>query len=94
MKKGERQIIAERISSTVRVLELLGLNYTVSEPKNKRKKGNRSPRVIYADVGDAHSLKVYNSTAGDTWANESDGTAISEVKNIEDLYNYLLKRMA
>jgi len=46
MNKGQRQIIAEKVASTVRVLELLAFNYEVSAPKNKREKGNRSPRVI------------------------------------------------
>jgi hypothetical protein len=89
MNKGQRQIIAEKVASTVRVLELLAFNYEVSAPKNKREKGNRSPRVIYVDVGKSQRLKVYNSVGGNTWANEPNGNPIPEAKSIESLYNYL-----
>ena len=89
MNKAQRQVIAEKISSTVRVLELLGFDYQVSDPKNKREKGNKSPRVIYVDVGERHPLRIYNGTNGSTWANEPNGNAIPDVKSIEDLYNYL-----
>lgn len=89
MNKGQRQIIAEKVSSTVRVLELLGFEYEVSAPKNKREKGNKSPRVIYVDVGEEHPLRIYNSVSGHTWANLPDGKPIAQIKNIEDLYNYL-----
>lgn len=91
MNRGERQVIAEKISSTVRVLELLGFEYEVSAPRNERKKGNRSPRVVYVDLGDG-SMRVYNSVAGYTWANAPDGSPISEVKSAEDLYAYLSRR--
>lgn len=70
MNNGQRQVIAEKISSTVRVLELLGFDYKVSAPKNKREKGNRSPRVIYVNVGKSQPFRIYNSTTGNTWANE------------------------
>jgi hypothetical protein len=66
MNNGQRQIIAEKISSTVRVLELLGFDYKVSAPRNKRGKGNTSPRVIHVNVGKSLSLRVYNSTEGNT----------------------------
>jgi hypothetical protein len=89
MNKAQRQIIAEKISSTVRVLELLEFDYEVSAPKNKREKGNKSPRVVYVDVGKAQRLRVYNSVGGHTWANEPTGTPTAEVKSIEDLYSYL-----
>ena len=89
MNNGQRQIIAEKVSSTVRVLELLGLDYQVSAPRNKRGKGNRSPRVIYVDVGKSQKLRVYNSVNGNTWANEPNGKPIPEVKSIEDLHAYL-----
>src|SRR5438094_590388 len=89
MNRGERQVIAEKISSTVRILELLGLEYEVRSPKNQRAKGNQSPRVVYVDVGDGH-LRVYNDASGRTWANESDGTPTG-VKSVEELYNYLVK---
>lgn len=89
MNIGQKQIIAEKISSTVRVLELLGFEYEVSAPKNKREKGNKSPRVVYVDVGESRPLRIYNGVGGHTWANEPNGKPIPEVKNIEDLYNYL-----
>ncbi len=92
MNNAQRQIIAEKISSTVRVLELLELEYKVTAPKNKRKKGNTSPRVVYVEVGKSQPLRVYNSTDGHTWANEPNGKPIPEVKSIEDLYGYLLNK--
>lgn len=88
MNRGQRQVIAEKISSTIRVLELLGFDYEVSAPRNERKKGNRSPRVVYIDLGSG-SLRVYNSVSGYTWANAPDGSPISEIKSVEDLYTYL-----
>jgi len=89
MNRVQRQVIAEKISSTVRVLELLGFEYTVDDPKNIRQKGNKSPRVVNVDVGEKYPLRIYNSMRGSTWANEPDGTAIKEIKSIEDLYIYL-----
>jgi hypothetical protein len=89
MTNGQRQIIAEKIGSTIRVLELLGLEYKVSAPKNKRKKGNKSPRVVYVDIGKSQPLRIYNGVKGHTWANEPNGRPIANVKNIEDLYRYL-----
>ena len=89
MNRAKRQIIAEKISSTVRVLELLGFEYQVSNPKYEREKGNRSPRVVYVDVSESHTLRIYNGIGGSTWANEPSGKPISEVKCIESLYNYL-----
>lgn len=92
MNKGQRQIIAEKVSSTVRVLELLGFDYRVSAPKNKREKGNKSPRVIYVEVGETHPLRIYNSMTGNTWANQPNGKPIAEIGSIEDLYDYLYER--
>lgn len=89
MNKGQRQIIAEKIGSTVRILELLGYSYEVCAPKNKRKEGNKSPRVVYVDVGQSQQLRVYNSIGGHTWANNPDGKPIAGVKTIEDLYVHL-----
>lgn len=89
MNKGQRQIIAEKISSTVRVLELLGFEYQVSGPKKRREKGNKSPRVIYVDVGKTQRLRIYNSAGGHTWANEPNGKPIAAVGSVEDLYEYL-----
>lgn len=92
MNKGQRQIVAEKIGSTVRVLELLGFEYVVTAPKNKRKEGNACPRVIYVDVGKSQQLRVYNSIDGHTWANEPSGKPIPQVKSIEELYVYLHKK--
>jgi hypothetical protein len=89
MNKGQRQVIAEKISSTIRVLELLGFDYQVSAPKNKREKGNKSPRVVYVDIGEPHPLRIYNSLTGDTWANLPNGRPIASVGTIEELYDYL-----
>jgi hypothetical protein len=91
MNRGERQVIAEKISSTIRVLELLGFDYEVSAPRNERKKGNRSPRVVYISL-DNGEMRVYNSVSGNTWANSPDGTPISQIKSVEDLYAYLSRR--
>jgi hypothetical protein len=92
MKHSERQIVAEKIGSTVRVLELLGFEYVVTAPKNKRKKGNACPRVVYVEVGESQQLRVYNSINGYTWANEPSGKPIPQVKSIEELYMYLRKK--
>jgi hypothetical protein len=89
MNRGQRQIIAEKVGSTVRVLELLEFNYEVCAPKNKREKGNRSPRVVHVDIGKSQPLRIYNSLGGNTWANEPNGKPIPRVKSIESLYNYL-----
>jgi len=92
MNRGQRQIIAEKVSSTVRVLELLEFDYKVQAPKHKKEEGNRSPRVIHANIGTTAKpqwLRIYNSYYGNTWANEPDGTPIAEVKTVEDLYVYL-----
>jgi hypothetical protein len=94
MNRAQRQVIAEKVSSTVRVLELLGLNYTVSAPKNQREKGNKSPRVIYVDIGQERPLRVYNSMSGSTWANEPSGKPIAAIASIEDLYDYLSELQA
>ena len=90
MHRGQQRVIAELIASTVRVLELLGFEYEVSGPRNQRRKGNKSPRVVYVQVGKvAGKLRVYNSASGHTWANEADGTPISSVHSIEALHLYL-----
>jgi hypothetical protein len=89
MNKAHRQVIAEKISSTVRALELLGFDYEVTAPKNKREKGNKSPRVIYVDIGESRRLRVYNSARGDTWANLPNGEPIAGVGSVEELYEYL-----
>lgn len=90
MNKGQRQIVAEKIASTVRVLELLNFEYQVSNPKNQRERGNKSPRVVYVDVGESSPLRIYNSFGGYTWAVESDGEPIPSIKSVEDLYWYLV----
>lgn len=89
MNKGQRQIIAEKIGSTVRVLELLGYEYQVSVPKNKREKGNKSPRVVHVNVGQKTPLRIYNSISGHTWANQPDSKPIPSIGSVEDLYEYL-----
>src|SRR5690242_3676817 len=89
MNKGQRQIIAEKIGSTVRVLELLGFDYTVTPPRIERRKGNKSPRVVEVQRGGRPYLWVYNSAGGDTWANKTDGTPIATVGSVEDLYDFL-----
>ncbi len=93
MNAGQRQIIAEKVSSTVRVLELLGFEYEVSRFKHERKKGNKSPRVVYVYAGDPRSgnlrLRIYNSISGNTWANRGDGTPVKDIGTVEDLYDYL-----
>jgi hypothetical protein len=93
INKGQRQIIAEKISSTVRVLELLELEYEVSGPKQKREKGNRSPRVVYLK-GALEPLSIYNSASGYTWVTGPDGKNIPGVKTVEALYAYLSKQKA
>lgn len=89
MEKGKLQVIAEKIASTVRVLELLELEYKVSAPKRLRDKGNKSPRVVLVDIGDRAPLRVYNSAGGHTWANRPNGKPIAEVGSVEHLYDYL-----
>ena len=93
MNQGQRQIVAEKVASTVRVLELLGLQYQVTPPRKPRKKGNRSPRVIHVATGNGSGLRVYNGIGGNTWAHEkTTGKPIAGVKSIEELYSYLKKR--
>jgi hypothetical protein len=96
MNAGERQIIAEKIASTVRVLELLGYQYDVTPPRNERKKGNKSPRVVYVYAGKSRDraqedlrLRVYNNASGTTWAYRADGSPIKDIGSVEDLYDWL-----
>ena len=89
MNHKQRQVIAEKIGSTVRILELLGFEYTVAGPERQRKAGNRSPRVVSVDVGKRLPMKVYNSVGGATWAHEPGGKPIPNLKSVEDLYAYL-----
>ena len=89
MNNKQRQIVAEKISSTVRVLELLGFEYKVSNPRNQKQNGNKSPRVVFVDVGRSKPLRVYNGIQGSTWANEPSGKPIPGVRSNEDLYDYL-----
>ncbi len=92
MNKAQRRIIAEMIASTVRVLELLGLDYEVTAPKNQRKKGNKSPRVVYATMKDGEIIRIYNDWSGHIWANQGNGKPIKEVRTTEDLHEYLHER--
>ncbi len=89
MNFAQRQVIAEKIASTVRVLELLGLEYEVTGPKNRREKGNRSPRIVHVKLSGDRWLRVYNGVGGSTWANRTDGRPIPGIRSIEDLYAYL-----
>ena len=89
MHAGHRQVIAEKIASTVRVLELLGLPYEVGPPKNQRRKGNKSPRVVTAHLRNGQLIRIYNSASGHTWANQEDGTPIRRVNSPESLYQIL-----
>lgn len=94
MNFGQRQIIAEKVASTIRVLELLGFQYQVSAPKNERRKGNKSPRVVYVYAGgdprpENLRLRIYNSAGGHTWANKADGSPVRDVGSVEDLHDYL-----
>ena len=94
LNRGQQQVIADKIANTIRILELLGFSYRVSAPKNTRQKGNKSPRVVYVDVGKSSELRIYNSYNGYTWANSPDGEPIQGVKTIEDLYQYLKENFA
>ncbi len=71
MSKKRRQVIAEKIASTVRILELLDLQYEV---RDNKKKDGKSPRVIQAHIDSKRGVLIYNSTGGSTWANRTDGT--------------------
>lgn len=92
MNRGQRQVIAEKVGSTIRVLELLQFeDYGVRAPKNKREKGNKSPRVVWVKVGKSKPMTIYNSTRGHTWANLPNGQPVPGVHSIEELYTYLSK---
>jgi hypothetical protein len=89
MNAGQRQIIAEKVSSTIRVLELLGFDYEVTDPRNHREKGNKSPRVVHVKSEGARILRVYNTLGGVTWAADDKDNPIAEIKSNEALYAYL-----
>lgn len=89
MNDGQRQIIAEKIGSTIRILELLGFDYEVTDPRNTRENGNKSPRVVHVVAEGARVLRVYNGTGGRTRANDVMGRPIPSIKSIESLYSYL-----
>ena len=96
MNKGQRRVKAEQVASTVLMLELLGLQYRVSPPRNERRGGYKSPRVVYvyagADFKDEDlRLRIYNSPGGHTWANNADGTPVVGVGSVEKLYEYLTR---
>jgi hypothetical protein len=97
MNIGQRQIIAEKVASTVRVLELLGFEYQVTRVKRDRKKRNSSPRVVnvYAggEVGRENlRLRIYNNALGYTWAHKPNGEPIGQIGSVEELYDYLSQR--
>lgn len=90
MHAGKRQVIAEKVASTVRVLELLGFeDYAVTPPRNQREKGNASPRVVRVNIGEDAPLRIYNSGSGHTWANMPDGKPIPGITSVEDIYAFL-----
>ena len=90
MNVGKRQVIAEKIGSTIRALELLGFHdYEVTGPKNQRDGGNKSPRVVRVNVGEKYHLLIYNGTGGHTWANMPDGSPIPGISSVEDIYRFL-----
>jgi hypothetical protein len=94
MNIGQRQIIAEKVASTIRVLELLGFEYQVSRARKERKKRNSSPRVVNVYAGGESRpenlrLRIYNNAEGYTWANTADGSPVKEVGSVEELYGYL-----
>lgn len=87
MNAGQRQVIAEKIASTVRVLELLGFEYEVTGPRFQREKGNASPRVVRVHTPDGE-LRIYNNKRGATWAN-LEGIPVRNIVVVEDLYLFL-----
>jgi hypothetical protein len=89
MKKAHRQIIAEKISSTVRVLELLGFEYEVAGPKKLKASGNKSPRVVTVMHAGGPALRVYNGIGGHTWANWANGEQAKGIDSPETLYLFL-----
>lgn len=89
MNKGQRQIIAEKIASTVRVLELLGFDHEVAGPKRPKAKGNKSPRVVTIKINDRPVPRVYNGVSGHTWANWANGDQALGIGSIEDLHLHL-----
>jgi hypothetical protein len=92
MNRAQRQVIAEKISSTVRVLELLGFEYTVPDPRHERVGGNRSPRVIHVDVGEKTRLRVYNGVSGGTWAYAPVDRFIADRRNLSVWVRFRRKR--
>jgi len=84
---SQRQVIAEKVASTVRVLELLELTYEVTANKSGREK-NASPRVVRVPTEDGE-LRIYNSTRGATWANWA-GTPVRDIRIMEDIYQFLV----
>ncbi|MEJ1962666.1 MAG: hypothetical protein WDO56_14420 [Gammaproteobacteria bacterium] len=86
-----RQVVAEKISSTVRVLELIGLDYRVADPQRQKSVGNRSPRVVTVLIDGRDVMRVYNGVKGATWANWVDGEPVRGIGSPEDLYVLLSK---
>ena len=89
MNKAHRQIIAEKISSTVRVLELLSFEYEVTGPKKLKAAGNKSPRVVTIKLAGEPVLRVYNGAGGHTWANWVNGDQAKGIDSPEGLYAVL-----
>jgi hypothetical protein len=91
MNRGQRQVIAEKVSSSVRILELLEMDYTVRTSKRGGKKQPQSPRVIEVSFKRKLSLRIYNNFRGNTWVHKANGSPLPKIKSIESLYNYLAK---
>src|SRR4051812_774104 len=93
MNVAQKQVIAQMVACTVQVLELHRLEYQVTHPKQERRKGNKSPRVIHVYGGDVkpenRRLTVYNSAGGHTWAYNAKGRPIKDIGTIQDLSDYL-----
>lgn len=85
------QVVAEKVSSTVRVLELIGLDYRVANPQRQKLAGNRSPRVVTVLIDGLDAMRVYNGVKGATWANWVDGEPVRGIGSPDDLYVLLSK---
>lgn len=59
MNRGERQVIAEKMASTVRALALLGVQYAVTPPRNEWKRGNTLPRVVHVIEAERELLRCH-----------------------------------
>lgn len=90
MSKSEQEIVTDKIVSTARTLEELGFDYSVTGPKQDRKKGNQYLRIVTIQIGDGQVIAFYNPAKGRTFASDKSGV-IRGVKSIEDLAKHLKK---